>query len=718
MAGDAFVLGTPPLPMAPLHVVLSKAREVSAAAPPKPVSPPAQASEMAPAAGGKRAAAFKLGAALSTTAAISLGAVSVTAFAARSKRRRAAAAARQTLLQRASRLVRRAESETQAPPVDSSPLHVEAASTADEAGAVAKQAAAATFAEPDNETEMLFKEAYEAEIERGRLIKVQLEAALAEQLGLEGGLGGGLRIQVDAPEAKSPLEMGGGTWRQAYEAAKERTASLELQLKKARGLGAAPAPVPPPMDVPPAPSSSSFSQESTGSSAGLPFGVDPDQMETVKKLREVSELAVEEENVLRLIASAVVSNRDFMIDEDAMMVPPGDLPPLQRAQEALSSEDFQVGETIRFDRCYIFFGQVPEGRQPGDALDSMTRRLRATGAPGALETELFLQPCKEEGKALLVMLHQSDLPDKEVPWWQWLLFAILLVVTFVAANSTTFSVMQVGQQNMNDPVAAMDTISKLGSKIVPTAAGIMATVGAQEAARRAAASKYGVELAPPLFVPAWPFASLGCFGAVSRRLGTSPSKEADFVIAASSAIAGLVVSLGLIAFGLALGPEQDNLVQLNYQLLPLFIKFVLKPLLGSTSVTDQPDPFTDPITLAFPAHPILIGGVIGLIITTLNLLPIGRLDGGVLLRSIFTSRDAGGLGLLGLALLLIGSFAPGDGGTLYLTFGLSAIIWQGGSDLPPKEAVSELNAGQQALIWALLIIGFVCSVPGWGFPNI
>jgi membrane-associated protease RseP (regulator of RpoE activity) len=255
-------------------------------------------------------------------------------------------------------------------------------------------------------------------------------------------------------------------------------------------------------------------------------------------------------------------------------------------------------------------------------------------------------------------------------------------------------------------------------KCLPTAGGILATVAAQESARRAVASSYGVELSPPFLLPAWPFPSVGCLGAVTRRLTPAPNREAEYAMSLAAAVSGLVVSFGLIAAGAAAGPETDPVVNLNYQLLPVFLRVLLKPLLGTASISNQPDPFMDPINIAYPANPLLIGGIVGLIIVSLSLLPIGRLDGGVLARTCAGSRAAGPLGLLGFVLLILGSFAPDDAGTLYLTFGLTTLIWQNGSEMPPREAVKEIGDGQKALGAVLLLVGFLLSIPGWAFPTV
>jgi len=264
----------------------------------------------------------------------------------------------------------------------------------------------------------------------------------------------------------------------------------------------------------------------------------------------------------------------------------------------------------------------------------------------------------------------------------------------------------------------LDQVTKIALKTVPTAAAIFATVAAQEAARRATAAKYDVELTPPFFIPVWPFPSVGCLGAVTRRLGTVPNEEASVAMSAASGLAGYAVSIAILLFGLSLGPDPDKIVNLNFQLLPLLLKLVLKPLLGQSSVSDQPDPFLDPISIAFPANPYTIGGIIGLIVVSLNMLPIGRLDGGVLVKSILGGRVGGFVGFGGLLLLLLGSLAPNDAGLIYITFGFFSLVFQSGSESPPRDSVTELDGNLKTLGAMLVILGTALSLPGALLPNL
>jgi len=572
----------------------------------------------------------------------------------------------------------------------------------------------------DSEAEAIFREAYEAEAERAKLLSKQVEAALAEQLGAPEGI----KINVEAPAAPAPGEPGGSTWRFAYEAVKKRTASLEGQLEKARRI-AAPAATPPadPTAAAVAEAEANFvapdvsTQNLESGNAQPNFqqqGNMMDPMQQMQKLREVGSLAEDEESVLRLLTLGTLPNQEnaFSLDPTATKK---ELPPLNRAREALSSEDFVANDAIVFERSYIFPGVIPDGRDPAVALESLQTRMAGIQAPGATETELFLQPQKEEGKSLLIMVHKGDLPDGEIESWQWVIWVLSVGATFVSSLSTTLAVVAVGPglaagSDVGDLTAAFE-------KLVPVAGAVLATVAAQETARRTVASNYKVELTPPYLLPTLLSGSIGCLGTLTRRLSTAPNREAEVNMSLAAPIAGLIVSLGFMAAGLAMGPGTDTPVNLNYQLLPVLMKFALRPFLGQSSLSTQPDPFADPTALAFPANPLLIGGVCSLIMTALTLLPIGHLDGGVLARSALGGL-ASPAGLLATALILYGTFGPGDAASLYWAFGISVLLFQQGAEAPPKEAINKVSAPQQVLAVLLVLIGLALAVPGYAFPQI
>lgn len=596
--------------------------------------------------------------------------------------------------------------------------------------AVQSTGPAAAAAKPSTETALeadeIFREAYKAEAERASLLSKQLEATLAEKFG-QGSDGLGAKISVGESDVKLP-EPGTGGWRVAYEACKKRTAALELQLNKARGIGAPPPPAAaaaPPASAPSGAPSTSTSDASTTSGVSSPPFSTPIKKDTeseiIEKLKRLQTIAEEPEALIRLISVAVLPNRGKIFSigspDGDNMVPNDKLMPIDQAR-GLLGDDFKISDTVQFERCYIFTGSVPQGRASSEALVEMQKRVTAS----TRNTQVFLQPMQDEGRSMVVMLLDSDTPNEGTAWWQWGIFVVLFFITCLAANTSIFSVVNITGTALSSiaPGATPppEMIELVAQKCIPTAGGILATVFAQEAARRAVATKYGVELSPPYYLPAWPVPSLGSLGAVTRKLTVSPSKEADYAMSLGAGAAGLVVSLAVIALGFALGPEPDKIVSLNYQLLPLALKFILKPLLGGNALTDQPDPFQDPITLAVAANPVLVGGVVGFILTCFTLLPIGRLDGSILLRQTVGPRAAGIFSLLTFLILSAGAFAPNETGGLYLTYGLAVVVWQSQTDLPPKDSVTDVDDSWKTLGTAMVLLGVIVSVPGWGFPNL
>ncbi|CAJ1364357.1 unnamed protein product [Effrenium voratum] len=118
------------------------------------------------------------------------------------------------------------------------------------------------------------------------------------------------------------------------------------------------------------------------------------------------------------------------------------------------------------------------------------------------------------------------------------------------AFSVTVGQLDVANQNVSD-------MAQLAQPTLPTAASIFAVVAAMEVARRTAASKYGVELTPPVFVPVWPLPSLGCFGAISRQQSIVPNEEANLAMSISAGLAGYATSILLVLIGLAVGPGEE-----------------------------------------------------------------------------------------------------------------------------------------------------------------
>eukprot|EP00933_Yihiella_yeosuensis_P033387 TRINITY_DN27105_c0_g1_i1.p1 TRINITY_DN27105_c0_g1~~TRINITY_DN27105_c0_g1_i1.p1 ORF type:complete len:325 (+),score=43.41 TRINITY_DN27105_c0_g1_i1:373-1347(+) len=307
---------------------------------------------------------------------------------------------------------------------------------------------------------------------------------------------------------------------------------------------------------------------------------------------------------------------------------------------------------------------------------------------------------------------KEDLPKDEFAWWQWLLCGIAFLATLVSVDVTSFSFTNLGLASLGSMSQAQ--LMSTAAKTVPQGLIIFSTVAAQEVARRIVASQYGVKFTPPFFIPVFPFPSVGCLGAVSRRMSTVPSEDANLAMSTAAPIAGLLVSILAILFGLSQGPDPDNIISLNFQMLPAALKLVLQPFLGEGVIPNQPDPYGVNLLL-YPSNAYTVGGIVGFVITCLNLLPIGRLDGGIIAKSALGNRDGRLLGLIGTLFILVAAFvSPGEQSFLYASFGFYSGIFQGGAENPPRDAITEPSQGLKAFALSLAVLGSILVVPGGG----
>ncbi len=145
--------------------------------------------------------------------------------------------------------------------------------------------------------------------------------------------------------------------------------------------------------------------------------------------------------------------------------------------------------------------------------------------------------------------------------------------------------------------------------------------------------RYGIGATLPFFIP-FPFPMLnpfGTMGAVIKMKGRIPNRRALFDIGAAGPLAGLVVTIPVLIIGLL----KSNFVP-NSEIPQgtLFLgESVLFSQLGKLILGPTPEGFDTML------HPMAFAGWAGLFVTALNLLPIGQLDGGHILYSIFGHKS-------------------------------------------------------------------------------
>lgn len=264
-------------------------------------------------------------------------------------------------------------------------------------------------------------------------------------------------------------------------------------------------------------------------------------------------------------------------------------------------------------------------------------------------------------------------------------------------------------------------------------AALMSILLAHEMGHYLMARRHGVEASLPYFIPI-PAPPIGTFGAVIRMRRPPPTRAALLDIGCAGPLAGFVVTLVVCWWGLKLS-EVRPLADLppgawmeGNSLAYLLLKKVAQPLMGPA----------DDVWL----HPVAWAGWVGLLVTGLNLLPAGQLDGGHIFYALFGERHhrlAGlwlhrlvfVLGLAGLAchMLLVfdenlawaqqqgiaGLAVRGSGLSMWLVW--TVLLGLVGHRHPPTLLAGErLSGGRKLLGWFSLLVFVLTFTPIVGSP--
>jgi membrane-associated protease RseP (regulator of RpoE activity) len=154
---------------------------------------------------------------------------------------------------------------------------------------------------------------------------------------------------------------------------------------------------------------------------------------------------------------------------------------------------------------------------------------------------------------------------------------------------------------------------------------LLTILTAHEMGHYLACRYYGVSATLPFFIPAPPLFLAGTFGAFIKMKSPIPSRRSLFDIGLAGPLAGFVALLPISLAGLltlqAAPPQSGSVIIFND---PLLFKIIAT--LTGAQLTDA------------LANPFYMAAWIGLLVTSLNLMPVGQLDGGHGTFAIFGQR--------------------------------------------------------------------------------
>jgi membrane-associated protease RseP (regulator of RpoE activity) len=319
-------------------------------------------------------------------------------------------------------------------------------------------------------------------------------------------------------------------------------------------------------------------------------------------------------------------------------------------------------------------------RAPDEAYEELQRRFAGT------ELVPLLQET-EDGRPALVLAPKSKLPEPAQTSQRTWVNAALLLATL--ATTTWAGALHEGVNLLEEPGRMMAGF--------PYALALMLILGAHELGHYFTARRYGIDVSLPYFIPV-PFA-LGTFGAFIKMKSLSPTRRAAFDVAVAGPLAGLVIAIPALLVGLqysevvATGQAPPTMMGGADVGSSLLFALLAKLALGDAVLEGH----------RLVLHPVAFAGWLGLLVTALNLMPVGQLDGGHMAHALLGRQRAYSAGVATLvALAVLGLFVWGG----LLFWALIIYFIAGTRDAPPLNDVSRLDRGRVvlgALAFALLL---------------
>ncbi|MBI5967372.1 MAG: site-2 protease family protein [Deltaproteobacteria bacterium] len=237
-------------------------------------------------------------------------------------------------------------------------------------------------------------------------------------------------------------------------------------------------------------------------------------------------------------------------------------------------------------------------------------------------------------------------------------------------------------------------------KGIPFSFTLMGILLAHELGHYLIAKKHGLSVTLPYFIPAPSF--IGTFGAFIKMRSPVRDRRMLLDVGAAGPLVGVAVSIPFLILGLRL--SEAKLIQ--GQMGTTLGSSLLLSLISWLVVGPLPDGYDIVI------HPVGFAGWIGLLVTSLNLMPIGQLDGGHVAYALWGERQNKiskifFLGLLGLGVL-------GWQGWLFWSL---LLFLMGFRHPPPLDWWVPLDPKRKVIGWltmAIFILTFI-PVPFSGF---
>jgi hypothetical protein len=271
----------------------------------------------------------------------------------------------------------------------------------------------------------------------------------------------------------------------------------------------------------------------------------------------------------------------------------------------------------------------------GSGPDDKTQFLRLRDALGQFGVLPLLR--RRDGETVILL---APKPPPTQPRWR------LHIALFGATLATTFAAGYLNALGSCPPGLTTPLVGGAEFSL-----SLMAILVCHEMGHKLVSIWRGIDSSLPYFIPMPPLPgvlSIGTMGAVILTRAPSPNRDALVELGASGPIAGFLVAVPILAYGIrhSVFLAESSVLALGC---PKPVEFPT-PQLFDLLTTWLVHPSASAV---MNIHPMALAGWVGLLVTGLNLLPAGMLDGGHVMRAVFGPRLHVILSYVGAAACLV-----------------------------------------------------------------
>ena len=361
----------------------------------------------------------------------------------------------------------------------------------------------------------------------------------------------------------------------------------------------------------------------------------------------------------------------------------------------------------------VYRGRIAISNETETMFEGIQARLQAH--PGLRDkVQLFLAEDNEWSSfeesnrppSVIVAVPREIVPEQEGIRGKALVAPMSVVLTSFTAFLYSLSAYALNGDFFKNVVEQNDVSSVLPT-CLPLALGVLAVSTIHECSHILAARIHHVEMGWPIILPS---IQTGTFGSITPLRSFPSSRKAMFDIAISGPLITTLVSFLLIVSGL------DLTVTASAQELesfPVISAALVKSsyLVGVIASFIAPKLMLLPNAQPIPVHPLFLVGWSGLVSQALNLLPIGRLDGGRAAMAVLGRKLSASVSFFSILLLAIISFV---GSSSLIVFWTAIVAtFQRLADQATVDDVSPVDATRRT-VYMILLSAAVLTL--WPFP--